>query len=104
MLIIGPQVAPLELAKGELVQIVYVTDYTLGSLDGLPYALALSQDYGARLGFVHVADGLTMGPFHFGNSRIVAFRKRLESLLHSSEGLLQESEFAVQEGDRVEGL
>jgi len=104
MLIIGPQVTPLELAKEEFEQIVYITDYTLGSLDGLPYALALSQDYGAQLGFVHVADGLTMGPFHFGNSRIVTFRKRLEGLLHSAEALLQESEFAVQEGDRVEGL
>ncbi len=45
-----------------------------------------------------------MGSFHFGNSRIVAFRKRLESLLGSVAGPLLESEFAVQEGDRVEGL
>ena len=104
MLIIGPQVTPSELTKGEPEQIVYVTDYTLSSLEGLPYALALSQDCGARLRFVHVAEGLTKGPFHFGNSRIVAFRKRLESLLDSAEGLLQELEFAVQEGDRAEGL
>lgn len=104
MLIVGPQVTPSELAKEEFDQIVYVTDYTLSSLDGLPYALALSQDYGARLGFVHVAEGPTMGPFHFGNSRIVAFRKRLESLLGPLEGLAPESEFAVQEGDRVKGL
>jgi len=104
MLIIGPRVTAVELAKEELEQIVYVTDYTLSSLDGLPYAVALSQDYGARLRFVHVSEGPTMGPFHFGNSRIVAFRKRLESLLDSVGGLPQESEFAVQEGDRVEGL
>ncbi len=104
MLIIGPRVTPLELAKGEFVQIVYITDYTVSSLDGLPYALALSQDYGAQLRFVHVSQGPTMRPFHFGNSRIVAFRKRLERLLDSVEGLPQESEFAVQEGDRVEGL
>ena len=102
MLIIGPQVTPSELAKEEFDQIVYVTDYTLSSLDGLPYARALSQDYGTRLGFVHVAEGPTMGPFHFGNSRIVAFRKRLESLLGPLE--VPESEFAVQEGDRVKGL
>ena len=104
MLIIGPRVTTMELAKEEFERIVYVTDYTLSSLDGLPYALALCQDHGAQLRFVHVSEGLTMGPFHFGNSRIVAFRKRLESLLDSVEGLPQESEFAVQEGDRVEGL
>ncbi len=104
ILIIGPRVTAVELAKEEFEQIVYVTDYTLSSLDGLPYTLALSQDHGARLRFVHVSEGPTMGPFHFGNSRIVAFRKRLESLIHSAEGRPRESEFAVQEGDRVEGL
>ncbi len=104
MLIIGPRVTAVELTKEEFEQIVYVTDYTLSSLDGLPYTLALSQDYGARLRFVHVSEGPSMGPFHFGNSRIVAFRKRLESLIDSSEGRPLESEFAVQEGDRVEGL
>jgi len=101
MLVIGPRV---ERAKGELERIVYVTDHTTSSLEGLPYALALAQDHDARLSFVHVAEGTTMGPFHFGNSRIVAFRKRLESLVASGKGLLQESEFAVGEGDRAERL
>ena len=104
MLIIGPRVTTMELAKEEFERIVYVTDYTLSSLDGLPYALALCQDHGAQLRFVHVSEGPTMGPFHFGNSRIVAFRKRLENLIDSSEGRPLESEFAVQEGDRVESL
>ena len=104
MLIVGPSVTQMELAKGELERIVYVTDFTTRSLDGVPYALALAQDHDARLRFVHVAEGTTMGPFHFGNSRIVAFRKRLESLVASGKGLLQESEFAVGEGDRAEGL
>ncbi len=104
MLIIGPRVTPVELAKGEFEQIVYITDYSVSSLDGLSYALALCQDHGAQLRFVHVSEGPTMGPFHFGNSRIVAFRKRLESLIESVEGRPRESEFAVQEGDRVEGL
>jgi len=104
MLIVGPRVTAMELAKGEPEQIVYVTDYTLSSLDGLPYTLALCQDHGAQLRFVHVSEGFTTGPFHYGNSRIVAFRKRLESLLGSVAGLQHESEFVVQEGDRVEGL
>lgn len=104
MLIIGPRVPPMELAKGQLERIVYVTDYTISSLDGLPYTLALSQDHDAQLRFVHVSETPVTGPFHFGNSRIVAFRKRLERLLDSVEGLPQESEFTVQEGDRVEGL
>lgn len=104
MLIIGPWVAKMELAKGELERIVYATDYTTGSLDGLPYALALAQDHGAQVMFVHVAEETAMGRFHFGDSRIVAFRKRFESLVASGKGLLQESEFVVQEGDRAEGL
>jgi nucleotide-binding universal stress UspA family protein len=104
MLIIGPRVTTVELANEEFEQSVYVTDYSLSSLDGLPYALALCQDQGARLRFVHVSEGPTVGPFHFGNSRIVAFRKHLETSLDSVAGLPQDSEFAVQEGDRVEGL
>ncbi|MBZ5664153.1 MAG: universal stress protein [Acidobacteriia bacterium] len=83
---------------------MYVTDYTTSSLEGLPYALALAQDHDARLRFVHVAEGTTIGPFRFGNSRIVVFRKPLENLVASAKGLLQESEFAVGEGDRAEGL
>jgi len=104
MLIVGPQVTQAELAKRELERMVYATDYTISSLDGLPYALALAQDCGAELKFVHVAEGATMGPFHFGNSRIVAFRKRLESVLASGNVHLREAEFVVQEGDRAEGL
>ncbi|MBZ5685462.1 MAG: universal stress protein [Acidobacteriia bacterium] len=104
VLIIGPRVTQMELAKGELERILYVTDFTTSSLDGVPYALALAQDHDAQLRFVHVAEETTMGPFHFGNSRTVAFRKRLESLIASGKGLLQESESVVQEGDRAEGL
>jgi len=104
VLIIGPRVTQMELAEGELERILYVTDFTTSSLDGVPYALALAQDHDAQLRFVHVAEETTMGPFHFGNSRTVAFRKRLESLVVSRKDLLQESESVVQEGDRVEGL
>ena len=104
MLITGPKVTPMELAKGDLDRIVYVTDCTTSSLDGLPYALALAQDHDAQVRFVHVAEGTTMGPLHFGNSRLVSFRKRLEGLVASGKGYLQESEFTVQEGDRAEGL
>lgn len=104
LLIIGPKVTQMELANGELERIVYVTDYTTSSLDGLPYALALAQDHNAQVKFVHVSEETTMGPFHFGNSRFVAFRKRLESLVASGKGLLHEAEFVVQEGDRAEGL
>jgi nucleotide-binding universal stress UspA family protein len=104
MLIIGPKVTQMELAKGELKRIVYVTDYTTSSLDGLPYALALAEDYDAQLKFVHVSEETTMGAFHFGNSRNVAFRKRLESLVASRDGLLRESEFVIGEGDRAGGL
>jgi len=104
MLVIGPLVPQVELAKGELELIVYVTDYTTSSLEGLPYALALAQDHDAELKFVHVAEESPMRPFHFGNSRIVVFRKQLESLVASGKGLLQESEFAVGEGDRAQGL
>jgi len=104
MLIIGPRVTQAELTKEELERIVYVTDCTLSSLRGLPYTLALAQDHNAQLNFVHVPEETTMGPFHFGSSRIVAFRKRLESLVAQGKGLLQESEFNVQEGDRAERL
>jgi len=104
MLIIGPQVSQMELAKGELERIIYVTDYTISSLDGLPYALALARDHNGQLKFVHVAEETTIGPFHFGNSRIVGFRKRLESLIASGKSCLRESEFTVQEGDRAGGL
>jgi len=104
MLIIGPRVPQIELAKGRLERIVYVTDFTISSLDGVPYALALAQDHDAQLRFVHVAEETLMGPVHFGNSRVVAFRKHLDSLVAPGKGLLQGSEFVVGEGDRAEGL
>ena len=104
MLIIGPKVTQMKLAKGEPERIVYVTDFTISSLDGLAYALALAQDYDAQLRFVHVSEETTMSPFHFGNSRTVAFRKRLENLVAAEEGFLRESEFVVGEGDRAGGL
>ena len=75
MLIIGPRVTPVELPKEELEQIMYVTDYTLSSLDGLRYTLALSQDYGAQLRFVHVSEGPTMGPFPFRELQDCGFSK-----------------------------
>jgi len=104
LLIVGPNVTQMELAKGELERIVYVTDFTTSSLDGVPYAIALARDYDAQIKFVHVAEEAPMRPFHFGDSRIVAFRKRLESLVASGKGLLPESEFIVGEGDRADGL
>jgi nucleotide-binding universal stress UspA family protein len=104
VLIIGPEVTHTELAKGALERIVYVTDFSTSSLDALPYAVALAQDNEAQLTLVHVAEETTMGPFYYGNSRSVAFRKRLESLVPASSGFLCESEFVVGYGDRAEGL
>ena len=104
VLIIGPEVTHTELAKGALERIVYMTDFSISSLEALPYAVALAQDNEAQLTFVHVAEETTMGPFHFGNSRSVAFRKRLESMVASRSSLPSESEFVVAEGDRAEGL
>jgi nucleotide-binding universal stress UspA family protein len=110
VLIIGPRVAHVKLGKGDLEQIVYVTDFTTSSLDGLPYALAFAQDHDSRLTFVHVSEEITAAHFHFGNSRSTAFRKRLESLAaaengfsHESagKGFLRESEFVISEGDRA---
>lgn len=104
VLIIGPRVTETELAKRNLERIVYVTDHTRASLEGLPCVLALAQDYNAQVKFVHVAGETARMPFHFGNSRIVAFRKRLESMIASGGALLQDPEFAVQEGDRPRGI
>jgi nucleotide-binding universal stress UspA family protein len=104
MLIIGPQVTQMELAKSEIQRILYVTDYTISSLDGVQYALALAQDHDAEVSFVHVSGETPVGPFHFGNPRIVGFQKRLESLIASGKGYLRESGFAVQEGDRAQGV
>jgi nucleotide-binding universal stress UspA family protein len=104
VLIIGPEVTHTELAKGALARIVYVTDFSISSLDALPYVVALAQDNEAQLMLVHVAEETTMGPFQYGNSRSVAFRKRLESLVPARTGFLCESEFVVGYGDRAEGL
>ncbi|MGB8062174.1 MAG: universal stress protein [Candidatus Sulfotelmatobacter sp.] len=104
MLVIGPRVTQMGLANGKIERLVYVTNFTASSLEGVSYALALARDHDAELKFVHVAEESPMRPFHFGNSRIAAFRKQLESLVASENGLLQESEFVVQEGDRAEGL
>jgi len=104
VLIIGPKVTHAELAKRALERIIYVTDFSTSSLDALPYTVALAQGNEAQLTFVHLAEETTMGPFYYGNSRSVAFRKRLESLIPTSSGFLGESEFVVGNGDRAEGL
>jgi len=104
MLLVGPRIKLEQMTNGDPEQLVYVTDFTTGSLDALPYAIALAQDYGAQIKFIHVAEEAPARPFHFGNSRIVGFRKRLETLAASGEGLLPESELIVKEGDRIEGV
>lgn len=103
-LIVGPRIKLEQMTNGDPEQLVYVTDFTTGSLDALPYAIALAQDYGAQIKFIHVAEEAPARPFHFGNSRIVGFRKRLETLAATGEGLLPESELIVKEGDRIEGV
>jgi nucleotide-binding universal stress UspA family protein len=104
VLIIGPEVTHREHAKLVLERIAYVTDFSTSSLDALPYTLALAQDNDAQLTLVHIAQETTTGPFHYGDSRRVAFRKRLESLIPARSGLLAESEFVVGNGGRMEGL
>lgn len=104
VLIIGPEVTHREHAKFVLERIAYVTDFSTSSLDALPYALALALDNDAKLTLVHIAQETTTGPFHYGDSRSVAFRKRLESLIPATGTLLAESEFVVGNGDRTEGL
>jgi nucleotide-binding universal stress UspA family protein len=104
MLILGPKVRLEAFARGDLEQLVYVTDFTTGSLEALPYAIALARDYGAQIKFIHVAEEAPARPFHFGNSRMVAFRKELEMLAAPGQGLLPESEFIVREGDRIDGV
>jgi len=104
VLIIGPEVTYTQLAKKALEQIVYVTDFSISSLEALPYALALARDNETQLALVHVGEETTMGPFYYGDSRSVAFRKRLENLVPASSGFLWELEFVVGDGERTEGL
>jgi nucleotide-binding universal stress UspA family protein len=104
VLVIGPEVTYTELANKALERIVYVTDFSISSLEALPYAVTLAQDNEAQLTLVHIAEETTMGPFYYGDSRSVAFRKRLESLVSANSGFLCESEFVVGNGDRAEGL
>ena len=104
VLIIGPEVTYTQLAKKALERIVYVTDFSISSLEALPYAVALAQDHETQLALVHVAEETMMGPFHYGDSRTVAFQKRLDSLLGSAPGFFAKSEFVVGYGDRAEGL
>ena len=104
VLIIGPAVTYTELERKALERIVYVTDFSISSLAALPYAVALAQDNEAQLALVHVAQETTMGPFHYGDSRTFAFRKRLESLLGSTPGFFCKPEFVVEHGDRAKGL
>lgn len=104
VLIVGPEVTQKELAKAALQRIVYLTDFTAGSLRALPYALALAQDHEARLMLVHVTEETTMAPFYHGNSRSVGFRKQLESLVPVGSDLLCEPEFVLGCGDRAEGV
>lgn len=104
VLIIGPEVTYTQLAKKALERIVYVTDFSISSLEALPYAVALARDNETQLALVHVAEETTMGPFHYGDSRTVAFQKRLDSLLGSTLGFFGKSEFVVGYGDRAEGL
>jgi len=104
VLIIGPAVTYTELARKALERIVYVTDFSISSLAALPYAVALAQDNEAQLALVHVAEETTMGPFHYGDSRTVIFRKRLDSLLGSTPGFFGKSEFVVGYGDRAKRL
>lgn len=104
LLIIGPEVTYTQLAKKALERIVYVTDFSISSLAALPYAVALAQDTEAQLALVHVAEETAVGPFHYGDSRTVAFQKRLDRLLGSAPGFFGKSEFVVGYGDRAEGL
>jgi nucleotide-binding universal stress UspA family protein len=104
VLVIGPEVTYTELAKKALDRIVYVTDFSISSLEALPYAAALARDNEAQLTLVHVPEETTMGPVYYGDSRSFAFRKRLESLVPANSGFLCKSEFVVEYGNRAGGL
>jgi len=54
VLTIGPGVAAHAAPQAEFKEIVFATDFSLGSLAAAPYALSLAQEFQARLTLVHV--------------------------------------------------
>lgn len=85
VLTIGPHIVPDGLAEGRINPILYATDFSAGSLNALPYAVALARENQAKLLILHaLAEAPEASPAEledFAESCRKRLRKRLSPKL-----------------------
>lgn len=98
VLIIGPDVVHNELASGEVLEILYATDFSPASLHAFDYALSLARQFNARLTALHVVEQGDL-PLYYRDSIVTQTHEQLRTLLPKSAGLASEPQCEVKVGD-----
>ncbi len=81
VLTVGPHIVPDGLTEGRINPILYATDFSAGSLNALPYAVALARENQAKLLILHaVAEAPEASPVEL-EEFAESSRKRLRKLL-----------------------
>jgi nucleotide-binding universal stress UspA family protein len=104
VLTVGPHVPAPAGGEGRLQQILYATDFTIGSLHALPYALSLAKEHRATLALLHVLPDTPEIPEPDLEQITEGVRQRLRQLLTPGTGLWCQSEPVVLFGSAADGI
>jgi nucleotide-binding universal stress UspA family protein len=110
VLTLGPHVSKLD---SSLRNILYATDFGPESIHGLPYAISLAEEHGARLTLLHVvtATGVVLPEPEPGAMPVIdpyvavaTGEKQLRALIPADTALRHEPEYLVQFGPAAETI
>ncbi|MGO9588747.1 MAG: universal stress protein [Candidatus Acidiferrales bacterium] len=96
VLIIGPHTETDQ--QWQLNEILYATDFSPASLSGARYAIALAQEYGARLTLLHVIEDRKTDELVHESDLIASSARLLRKLVPEDVELRSESRCEVKQG------
>jgi nucleotide-binding universal stress UspA family protein len=103
VLTVGPGAHARGIRNAPIDSIIFATDFSVGSLHALPYAISMATQGGAALTLLHACNDIGTTPYLF-EQEIVEAQKKLATLVPSDVALAHKPQCVVTVGSPADGI
>ena len=104
VLTVGPEVVASLVDREQLSQILFATDFSVGSMHALPYALSLAEENDAELTLMHVLEEVQPMPVEYSKELLADYRQRLWDLVPKDATMWCKPQVIVEIGSAAESI
>jgi nucleotide-binding universal stress UspA family protein len=104
VLTVGPDVLTSLFDHEQFRHVLFATDFSLGSMHALPYALSIAEEHDAELTLMHVLEQLEPLPIEYSKQLLSDYRKRLWEMVPEDANLWCKPQVTVAIGSAAEEI